>query len=168
MQENHSDCSRMAQHAMCSQIPLCLPKLLTRPFNQTPHRNLSNLNLHGWFLEPQQSRGRASLKQCQHESRLKEDQLDQSEVKWAFLTKWCLSKQCDLRAPPIKSRADFLLYLFQDRKLDKCLKSDRSLCSVRALRYDLDRTSDLRQYKELVFVAFLFWTGPQTLGSTRR
>ena len=38
--------------------------------------------------------------------------------------------------------------------LDKVLKGDRSLCPVRALRYYLDRTSDLRQNKELVFVSF--------------
>ena len=38
--------------------------------------------------------------------------------------------------------------------LDRSLKGDRSLCSVRALRYYLDRTSDLRQNKELVFVSF--------------
>ena len=31
---------------------------------------------------------------------------------------------------------------------------DRSLCPIRALRYHLDRTSDLRQNKELVFVSF--------------
>ena len=37
---------------------------------------------------------------------------------------------------------------------DKSLKGDRSLCPVRALRYYLDRTSDLRQNKELVFVSF--------------
>ena len=36
--------------------------------------------------------------------------------------------------------------------LDRSLKGDRSLCPVRALRYD--RTSDLRQNKELVFVSF--------------
>ena len=35
---------------MSSQIPLYLPNLLTQPFNQTPHRNLSNLNLHAWCL----------------------------------------------------------------------------------------------------------------------
>ena len=64
---------------MSSHIPLCLPNLLTEPFNQTPHRNLSNLNLHAWLLEPQQSRSGASLRQWQHESRfLKEDQPDQS------------------------------------------------------------------------------------------
>ena len=38
--------------------------------------------------------------------------------------------------------------------LDKSLKGDRSLCPVRALRYYLDRTSYIRQNKELVFVSF--------------
>ena len=38
--------------------------------------------------------------------------------------------------------------------LDKSLKANRSLCTVRVLRYYLDRTSDLRQNKELVFVSF--------------
>ena len=37
---------------------------------------------------------------------------------------------------------------------DKSHKSDRSLCLVRALCNYLDRTSDLRQNKELVFVSF--------------
>ena len=68
--------------AMSSQIPLSLPNLpnlLTQPFNQIPHRNLTNLNLHAWLLEPQQSRRRASLRQWQQELRLlKEDQPDQS------------------------------------------------------------------------------------------
>ena len=43
--------------AMSSQIPLCLPNipnLVYQPFNQVLHRNLSNLNLHAWLLEPQQ------------------------------------------------------------------------------------------------------------------
>ena len=38
--------------------------------------------------------------------------------------------------------------------LDRSLKSDRSLFPVRALRYYLYRTSDLRQNKEVVFVSF--------------
>ena len=38
--------------------------------------------------------------------------------------------------------------------LDKSLKEDRSLCPVKALRYYLDKTQDIRQGKELVFVAF--------------
>ena len=38
--------------------------------------------------------------------------------------------------------------------LEKSLKGDRSLCPVRALHHYLDRTSDLRQNKELVLVSF--------------
>ena len=38
--------------------------------------------------------------------------------------------------------------------LDKSLKGDRYVSPVRALCYYLDRTSDLRQNKELVFVSF--------------
>ena len=68
--------------AMSSQISLSLlflPNLLTQAFNQIPHRNLTNLNLHAWLLEPQQSRSRASLRQWQRELKLlKEDQPDQS------------------------------------------------------------------------------------------
>ena len=106
---------------MSSQIPLRLPhvpNLLTQPFNQIPHRNLSNLNLHACLLEPQQSRNRASLRQWQQELRLlRGDQPDQSMRQWSIFTKWCLTHQVDFRAPPVKSVADFLMYLFQDRKL---------------------------------------------------
>ena len=87
MQENNSDCSVVACYmpwfwdlvAMSSQIPLSLPNLLTQPFNQISHRNLTNLNLHAWLLEPRQSRSRAFLRLWQQELRLhKEDQPDQS------------------------------------------------------------------------------------------
>ena len=68
--------------AMSSQIPLSLPNLsnlLTQPFNQIPHRNLTNLNLDARLLEPQHSRSRASLRRWQQELRLlKRDQPDQS------------------------------------------------------------------------------------------
>ena len=38
--------------------------------------------------------------------------------------------------------------------LDRSLKEDKSLCPVRALRYYLDRTKDLRSGKDLVFCVF--------------
>ena len=38
--------------------------------------------------------------------------------------------------------------------LDKSLKQDRSLCPVRVLHYYLDKTTDIRENKELVFVSF--------------
>ena len=39
------------------------------------------------------------------------------EAKWTIFKKWCLSDQVDFRAPPLKAIADFLLHLFQDKKL---------------------------------------------------
>ena len=40
------------------------------------------------------------------------------EAKCSIFTKWCLSNQVDFRAPPLKAIADFLLfYLFQDGRL---------------------------------------------------
>ena len=92
---------------MSSQIPLSLPfwpNLLTQPFNQIPHRNLTYLNLHAWLLAPHQSRSRASLKQWQQELRLlKEDQPDQSmRQSGPFFTKWCVPNQLNFRAPPCK------------------------------------------------------------------
>ena len=38
--------------------------------------------------------------------------------------------------------------------LDNSLTEDKSLCPVRALRYYLDRTKDLRKGKDLVFISF--------------
>ena len=84
MQKNHSD-SGVAQHALVlgsSDHVQSDPTEPVQPVNtgiQIPHRNLTNLNLHAWLLEPQQSRNKASLRQWQHELRLlKEDQPDQS------------------------------------------------------------------------------------------
>ena len=107
---------------MSSQVPLSLPNLpnlLTQPFNQIPHRNLTNLNLHAWLLEPHQSRSRASLRQWQQELRLLKGGSTRSvyEAKWTIFTKWCITNKVDFRAPPINSVADFLMYLFEDRKL---------------------------------------------------
>ena len=39
------------------------------------------------------------------------------ETKWTIFTKWCVTNQVDLRTPPVKSVANLLMYLFQDRKL---------------------------------------------------
>ena len=108
--------------AISSQIPLSLPNLpnlLTQPFNQIPHRNLTNLNLHAWLLEPQQLRNRASLRQCQQELKLlKGDQPDQSmRQSGPFLQSGASLIRWTSGHPPVKSVADFLMYLFQDRKL---------------------------------------------------
>ena len=43
------------------------------------------------------------------------------EAKWTIFTKWCNTNQVDFRAPPVKSVADFLMYLFEDRKLQSSI-----------------------------------------------
>ena len=89
LQQNNSDCSRVAQHALVlgpgSNVKPdpTVSAQYTQPsvsaIQPVLHRNLSNLNLHAWLLEPQQSRSKASLRQWQHELRLlKEDQPDLS------------------------------------------------------------------------------------------
>ena len=39
------------------------------------------------------------------------------EAKWTLFTKWCDTNQVDFRSPPVKSVADFLMYLFEEKKL---------------------------------------------------
>ena len=94
MQENHSEYSRGSPNmpwfwnlvTILSQILVCLPNLLTQPFSQIPHRNLQNLNLHAWLLEPLLSRSRGSLRRWQHELRLlKGSQPDQSMKIYLFV-----------------------------------------------------------------------------------
>ena len=102
--------------AMSSEIPLCM----TQIFSQIQHKNLSNLNHHAWLLQAQLSRSKTSLRQWQDKLRLlKGTQPDQSGTKWAIFRKWFQSNQLGFRAPLIKSIASFLLYLFQDRKLQQ-------------------------------------------------
>ena len=106
--------------AMSSQIPLCLPSipnLVSQPFNQVLHRNLSNLNLHAWLLEPQQSRSKGIAVAARIEAPQRRSTRSVYEAKWTIFTKWCLSNQVDFRAPPLKAIADFLLHLFQEKKL---------------------------------------------------
>ena len=126
LQQNNSDCSRVAQHALFlgpgsnvkpdPTVSAQHTQPVSQPFNQVLHRNLSNLNLHAWLLEPQQSRSKASLRQWQHGLRLlKEGQPDLSMSQSGPLIG--LSNRVDFRAPPLKAIADFLLHLFQEKKL---------------------------------------------------
>ena len=55
---------------LLSQIPLTLPvqeDLVTQPFSGVHHRDLRNLNLHAWLLEPPPFRNRVSQNRWQQE-----------------------------------------------------------------------------------------------------
>ena len=45
------------------------------------------------------------------------------EAKWTIFTKWCDANQVDFRSPPVKSVADFLMYLFEDKKLQPSVRN---------------------------------------------
>ena len=61
---------------LLAQIPFSLPQQgnqVAQPFNGLHHKNLNNLNLHAWFLEPLSFRNKGSLMKWQHEFRLLRD-----------------------------------------------------------------------------------------------
>ena len=108
--------------AMSSQTPLCLPNLpnlVSQPFIQTLHQNLSNLE--PTCLAPRataiKEQGFSEAVAARIEAPKRGSTRSVYEAKWTTFTKWCLSNQVDFRAPPLKVIADFLLHLFQDRKL---------------------------------------------------
>ena len=97
--------------AMTSQIPLSLPNLLTQPFNQIPHRNKSESP----YMAP---RATAIIEQGFPEAAAARIEAPQrGSTRSVHEAKWCITNQVDFRAPPVKSVADFLVYLFEDRKL---------------------------------------------------
>ena len=62
--------------SLSAQVPFQLPlrrNLVSQPFNGLRHRNLSNLNLHAWLLEPLSSRREGSLLKWQQELKLLKD-----------------------------------------------------------------------------------------------
>ena len=132
MQQNYSDCTRVAQHALvlgssCNVqsdptvsaqsaqpgISTIQPDPAQEPVKPEPTclaPRATAIKEQG-FSEAVAARIEASQRGSTRSVR------QIYEVKWTIFTKWCLSNQVDFRAPPLKAIADFLLHLFQDRKL---------------------------------------------------
>ena len=128
MQENHPHHSRVAQHALDLGSGFYAKPNPTVPAQFTDSTLQSDSTQESvkpkspaWLLGPQLSRSKTSLRQWQHElKRLKEAQPDHC-MKWVIFRKWSQSNQVDFTlssTSPIKSIANFRLYLFQDRKLE--------------------------------------------------
>ena len=64
-----------------------------------------------------------------------------------FLSKNQLAKEGPESVAPV-------IILSLPATLDRSLADDRTLCPVRALRYYLDRTKNIRRHQELVFISF--------------
>ena len=131
-------------------LSLVLHQLTKAPFEPLREASLKHLTFKTVFLLALGSgKRRSEIHAWQHKNI--RHQSDWSKVSLfpspSFLSKNQLAKEGPESVAPVVIPA-------LAPTLDKFLKSDRSLCPVRALRYYLDRTSDLRQRKELVFVSF--------------
>ena len=129
LQQNHSDCSRVAQHALVlgssgnvqpdSTVPAQHSKLIVSTIQ--PGSTQEPVKSESTRLAPRASaikeQGFSEAVAAQIEAPQRGSTRSVYEAKWTIFTKWCLSNQVNIRAPPLKAIADFLLYLFQVRKL---------------------------------------------------
>ena len=127
-----------------------LPQLTKAPFEPIKEASLKHLTFKMVFHLALGS-GKHRSERHAWQNRNIRDQSDWSKVSLypspSFLSKNQLAKEGPDSVAPVVIPA-------QGLTVDRSLKSDRSLYPVRALCYYLDRTSDLRQNKELVFVSF--------------
>ena len=131
-------------------LSLVLHQLTKPPFEPLKEASLKHLTFKTVFLLALGSgKRRSEIHAWQHKNI--RHQSDWSKVSLfpspSFLSKNQLAKEGPGSVAPVVIPA-------LAPTLDRSLKSDRSLCPVRALRYYLDRTSDIRQDKQLVFVSF--------------
>ena len=131
-------------------LSLVLHQLTKAPFEPLKEATLKHLTFKTVFLLALGSgKRRSEIHAWQHKNI--RHQSDWSKVSLfpspSFLSKNQLAKEGPGSVAPVVIPA-------LAPTVDRSLKSDRSLCPIRALRYYLDRTSDLRQHKELVFVSF--------------
>ena len=129
VQETHSDCPGVAQHALVLGPG---DHVQSGPFQPARPTQLADTTLQS---DPSQKSDK-SKSPClaPRATKIKEQGFSEAvaarieapqrrstrsvyEAKWAIFTKWCLTNQVDFRAPPVKLVADFLMYLFEDKKL---------------------------------------------------
>ena len=129
LQQNNSDCSRVAQHALVlgsgSNVKPdpTVSAQHTQPSVSTiqPGPSQEPVESEPTRLAPRASaikeQGFSEAVAARIEAPQRGSTRSVYEAKWSIFTKWCISNQVDFRAPPLKAIADFLLYLFQERKL---------------------------------------------------
>ena len=129
LQENHSDCSGVAQHALVLGSSDHVQSDPTEPAQPAQPVDTALQSDPSQKSDKSKSpcmapRATAIKEQSFSETvaaRIEAPQRGSTrsvyEAKWTIFTKWCITNQVDFRAPPVKSVADFLMYLFEDRKL---------------------------------------------------
>ena len=129
MQEDHSDCSGVAQHALVLgssdhvQPNPTEPAQSDQPVNTAIQSDPSQESGKSKYpcMAPRataiKEQGFSEIVAARIEAPQRGSTRSVYEARWTIFTKWCISNQVYFRAPPIKSVADFLMYLFEDRKL---------------------------------------------------
>ena len=126
MQENHSDCSGVAQHALVlgpsghvQSDPIESAQSVDTALQSDPSQKSDKSK--SPRMAPRASaikeQGFSAAVAARIEAPQRGSTRSVYEAKWTIFTKWCLTNQVNFRASPVKSVADFLMYLFQDRKL---------------------------------------------------
>ena len=129
LQENHSNCSGVAQHALVLGSSDHVQSDPTEPAQSAKPVDIA------FQSDPSQKSDKPkSPCMAPRATAIKEQGFSEAvatrieapqrgstrsvyEAKWAIFTKWCITNQVDFSSPPVKSVADFLMYLFEDRKL---------------------------------------------------
>ena len=129
MQEDHCDCPGVAQHALVLgssnhvQSNPAKPARCAQPIDAAlqSDRSQKSDKSKSPCMAPRataiKEQGFSEAAAARIEALQRGSTRSVYEAKWSIFTKWCLAHQVDFRAPPVKSVADFLMYLFQDRKL---------------------------------------------------
>ena len=129
MQQDHTDCTRVAQHALVLGPSSHVQSDPTEPAKSAqsadstiqPDPTQESVKPEPTGLAPIataiKEQGFSETVAARIEAPQRGSARSVYEAKWTIFTKWCLSDQGDIRAPSLKDIADFFLYLFQDRKL---------------------------------------------------
>ena len=129
LQQNNPDCPRVAQHALvlgpgsnvkpdptlsAQHTKPCVSAIQPGPSQEPVESEPTCLAPRASAIKEQ---GFSEAVAARIEAPQRRSTRSVYEAKWTIFTKWCLSNQVDFRAPPLKAIADFLLHLFQDKKL---------------------------------------------------
>ena len=129
LQEIHSDCSGLAQHALVLGLGDHVqpgPSQPTQPAQSVDTALQSDPSQRSDkskspCLAPRATKikeqGFSEAVAARIEAPQRQSTRSVYEAKWTIFKKWCVTNQVDFRSPPVKSVADFLMYLFETKKL---------------------------------------------------
>ena len=139
--QNSSDSSVLAQQQWFSELLLLLvsapirlpliPRLLTQSKGRFIHQNLPVLDLHAWELSNNQSDKKFSQNVADFVSISRRTSTQKvCDAKWTIFSNWCHTKKVNPISAPITVIADFLIFLFLEKKCQiSTIKGYRAMIS---------------------------------------